>query len=334
MRKQHGAMAVVVGAALGAAACGDRSMSTAPVPQVSRAEILQALTPEAAAAVGSDGRLPAPQPLETGRPQLAVATAESLAVAVARRNLPYDRERLDREHGGPIAYRWMIPCGRTAYAAPAFERLAGDDPATAAWPEQKAFGPWWLVTLCAPGGEPQLSVAVSAYATELRVTADGSIEFPAIGGNDFLPLGIPRGRAADELPTAEAAAVLAAKLSGRRVAAAPELVAPYYREDAPQGARWRVRLDGPARILTAGGSAAVVTEVYVSRVPRRGASRERTWAAAASQPAAVEMVLTPPARVGENLNDYLRRKQAEARTVSVARRPAVPIIFDAGAFAP
>lgn len=326
--------AVILGASLATSACSDERVATSPSPPLSRGDLLGALIPGGAAQVGVDGRLQLAAPVETGRPQISDGRAEALAVGLAKFHLPYSRETLDRQHGGPIAYQNVAVCGRTTHATAAFERLPIDDPMAASLPLQKALGPWWLVTLCAPGGEPQLRVAVSAYSTDLGIMTTGKVDFPAIGGNDFIFEGIAPAGTAEDLPSAEEAVVLAAKLSGRRVMTAPELVAPFYQEDSPLAARWRVRLESPTRVRTATGGTIESSTVYVGRVPRRGSSKERTWAASPTQPADVDVLYYPLLRVGEKQEAYAKRQQAEMRMLKAVRKADVPITFTAGTIAP
>lgn len=322
-----------IGAIFFLAGCsGDRA--TWPAPQVTRAQLLEAMTPEAALAVGLDGRLKLGALPNTGRAQISAAQAGALAVALAKYNLPYNREFFDGQHGGPILYQKLSICDEPLYAASAFERLTIDDPANPPHPLQKGVGPFWLVKLCIPGGTPQINIAVSAYATELSIDERGAIVFPAIGGGDFFPEGIPVARRADELPSAEVAVVLAATLTGRRVAAIPDLVAPFFRDDSPLGARWHLRLDRPVRFRSSAGLFIETSELFMSRIRSTNGLGSQIWTADAIQPADVEVTFLPQIRVGENINDYLVRQAAEIRTLRVQRRINVPVRFAASGITP
>lgn len=317
-----------------AACSGDRDV-TSPAPQVTRAQLIEAMSPSAAAAVGSDGKLDLGAPLNTGRTQITGAQAGILAVAVAKYNLPYANKFFDGQRGRPIAYQKLTVCGAPLYASTAFDRLAIDDPATAAHSLQKALGPWWLVKLCGPGTGPQMNIAVSAYSTDLGIAEDGGVDFPAIGGNDFVPEGIPVGQEANELPSPEAAVVLAASLSGRRVAAVPELIAPFFRNGSPFGARWRMRLDGPARIRGASGQSMESSEVFISRVRATTRSQAtRSWTADPAQPADVEVTFVPQLIVGEHMDAFLQRQKEGTRIMSAVRRVGVPISFSPATITP
>jgi hypothetical protein len=323
------------------------------------AELRAALTPAAAAALGPDGRFAPADVPATGRAQVGAARAESLAVGLARGNLVLARAQHERERGAPIPFDRLAACGPTRYAEAPLARLPNDVPDTNAHPSQKAAGPWWLVTLCDPAGDPAFAVAVSAYSTDLGLDAAGRVVFPPFGGNDFVPTALTRGasRAAPwGLPGPEAAAVLAARVSGRRVAAAPVLVAPYYREapDAPGalggasplGARWRVALDGSARVRTADGRVLEVRKVFVGARPPVGAGGITssaayfaaagvvTWAAEPAQPAAVPVTWVPLPRTGELFTDYEARRAAETRDLLVPRLEGMPVTFARGAVEP
>lgn len=299
---------------------------TIPIPEPARQEVLNALTPEAAAALDADGRFQLAPPRSTGRPQVSEQRAADLAVALARFNLILDGGRYREQRGGPISFERLFSCQRPLYAEAPFDRLVIDTVEKPAHPLQKGTGPFWLVKLCGPDG-PELNVAVSAYSTELSITPAGRVEFPAIGGGDFFAQGIPALRSHDDLPSAEAAAVLAATVSNRRVAMVPTLILPFFRDGAPTDARWRLLLDGLVRMRTATGGVLETRELYVSRI--REGNGSRFWVADATQPDFKEVVFVPLTFVGEKFDDYLKREIAEMRTLHAIRLPDVPIAFTA-----
>jgi hypothetical protein len=319
--------------ALGLIGCASDD-GVSPTSEVTREQLIAAMTPEAAAAIGSDGKLQLSDHPNTGRAQISGDMATALAVRLAKSYLPLDNKVFDGERGKPIDYQKLAVCGPILYAMSAFERLDMDDPSLQAIPLQKALGPFWLVTLCVPGGPPQLNIAVAAYSTDLSIDSSGEIVFPAIGGDDFLPEGIPAAHVADELPSPEAPVVLAANLTGRLVAAVPELIAPFFQDDSPLGSRWRIRLDGAVRLRTITGETVETSEIYISRNQATSVPGSRIWAVNPVQPADVSVIFVPQAHVGENIDDYLKRQAAETRTLLVARRVAVPISFRAAAIAP
>jgi hypothetical protein len=314
-------------ASVGLGACsGDRAVG----PEITREALLAALTPEMASLVGADGRIRLGAPVNTGHPQITAERAESLAVGMGRFEAPLNNAYYETRRGGPIAYQKLALCGLPVYAATPFEWLDVDDPNVSPHPLQKAVGPVWLVTLCADG-DPEMDVAVAAYSTDLGINADGSVNYPPIGGNDFFAEAIPIGGFADELPSAEAAIVFAARSTGRRVAAVPELVATFYRYDDPLEARWHLRLDGPARMQSAAGTVVESNDVYISRIRTTNRPGSRVWSADSVQPSQVDVVFFPTLRVGELFDEYLIRRQAGTRTLHPQRLPNMPISFTAGA---
>ena len=329
MRARSSRLAAVLALGMFLIACTGDLPATAPIPEVSRAEVLAAMTPEAAVNVGPNGKFQVAAVPNTGRAQITGAQAAALTVPLAKYYLPLSREIWDGQRGAQIAYGKLVVCGAPLYGESSFERLAIDDPATAAHHLQKGLGPFWLVKLCGPGGEPQMNIAVSAYSTDLSIDPDGDINFPAIGGGDFLPDGIPINGTGNELPTAEAAVVLAARLTGRRIAGVPKLILPFYQDGNALGARWRLVLDRPARGRTADGRIVETSELYISRVRATDKPASRTWVAESVQPADVAVTFVPQARVGEQLADLLARRQAETRVLRAIRRVDVPISFAA-----
>ena len=310
---------------IGALACSN-DQPTSPLPVITRAQLLEAMTVEASALITADGKLELAPPIETGRAQISGEQATRLAVSVARFNLPYSASVWDAQRGKPISYGKLVACGDPRYAESPFERLAIDDPVTAAHPLQKGLGPFWLVKLCA-GGDPQMNVAVSAYSTDLSINAEGAIRFPAIGGGDFLPEGISASAQADELPSPEAAVVLAAGLTRQRVAAAPRLILPFFKDDSQFGARWYLELDHPARLTKATGEIVETSQIYISRIRRTRSPNSRQWLAETEQPDFVEVTFVPLGELGETMEEVQARREAGTRVLHANRRSEIPIRF-------
>jgi hypothetical protein len=233
--------------------------------------------------------------------------------------------RFNEERGTTISFESLFSCRPPVYAASAFDRLEIDDVTKAAHPLQKGIGPFWLVKLCGSDG-PELTVAVSAYSTDLGLRPDRGIDFPAISGGDFFAESIPALRIHDDLLSAEAAVVLVATLSGRRVANVPDLVMPFFRDGSPVDARWHLHLDAPAK-LRVSSEVVETRDVYVSRI--RANRGSRFWIADAVQPDFAEVVFVPLTFVGEKLDDYLKRELAEMRTLHAVRFPSMPTRFTA-----
>jgi hypothetical protein len=314
---------------LALAACTNDKEITSPETRVSRSALLEALTPTLAQSVGADGRFQVAAPLVTGRRQITGRQAGLLAIAVAKYNMPYLDTYWTAQRGGPIDYQKLTLCEDPLYAVSPFERLANDVTTEQAHPIQKAIGPFFLVRLCGTAGDPQVKVAVSAYSTDPGINRRGEVIFPAIGGGDFLTAAIPIGQPANEMPSAEEATVLAANFTGRKVAAVPELVVPFFKDDNPLGARWRLRLETPALMRTRTGQEVEASEVYVSGLRRDDKQGSQTWTADADQPSEVSVRYMPLTFVGENINAYTKRQQAETRMVPVLRRQDVPVQFSA-----
>jgi hypothetical protein len=300
--------------AIGASLAGCNGEVASPAPDVTREQVLEAVTPEVAQSVGPDGKFQLEPRPNTGRAQISDTYAGDLAVALAKHNLPYLNEYFDGQRGKRISYQKLSACGQPIYAESPFQRLEIDDVSMDAHPLQKALGPFWLVTLCV-ASEPQMKIAVSAYSTSLYIGSNGEIVFPAVGGNDFIAEGVPIDESTDALPSAEAAVVLVANMTGRRITSIPRLIVPYYEDDSPLGARWQLRLDGVAHLRTPDNQKLEATELYVSRIRETHRPGSRTWKADPIQPDAVEVTFIPLAHVGENMTAYQARKAAETRTL-------------------
>jgi len=260
-------------------ACADRQPSE---PQGDRSPDLSSVVAGAAAANVKDGKFQfASAPPATTIPQITASEAEAIALAW---RAPFGTPRKDyltREHGAPVEPEKLNTCGRTYYAASAFDpppSSAASDPMQLA--TARAFGPWWIVQLCAATSTPAVVLAVSAYDTDLKIES-GTLILPPSGGNWFLAQGIPPGTT-DWPATPERAAARLAGLAGRRVAEVPELIAPPFIKGRPQDARWLLTLDGPAvgRAFSSAGSGA--TRGYAWEPT--GTGTVHVGIAAASQP--------------------------------------------------
>jgi hypothetical protein len=315
------------------ACSSDRTLTTPPA-NVARATLVASLTPTMASLVKADGRLQLAAPVSTGREQISGPRATELALALAKFTMPYAYTFWDAQHGSPIDYQRLAACDEPLFASSSFERLREDNGSLPAHPIQKALGPFWLVRLCGPNGDPQARVAVSAYATDLGITKRGSVDFPAIGGGDFVPAGIPSNDPDAEIPSPEAAIVLAANLTGKHVTAVPELIIPFFKDDNPWGARWHLRLDGPARVRARGGRAVESSDIYIGAMRQTPAAASSIWVSAETQPATVSATMTALSFVGENIQAYIQRERSQTKVIRAVRRPDSPITFSAGAVAP
>jgi hypothetical protein len=194
-----------------------------------------------------------------GREIIAEDRARALAAALAKRFDGSILRIVEREHAASILPEALHACGRTFYA----ESPVGDLPAEIPSVVRRFYGPQWIVTLCDVVG-PAVSVAVSAYSTDLAISK-GDLQYPELsGGGYFKWLGIPPGMSA--LPmTPEDAVAAVAVASGTKVTQAPTLIAPLPSE-FPQMARWRVSLSrGVAIQSLVNAVKSDAAELYVGR---------------------------------------------------------------------
>lgn len=174
---------IAMGLAFGASCNNDRAI-TAPEPTSD--QLVQAVAGDAAAAI-TDGKFVLSAPEASLAEQISVGHALALATAWSRQFGPLGRSWFEKDRGGSIRFDKLTPCGRPLFAVSGFY-----EPALDVLPSvRRAVGPWWLVTLC-DGGTPNLSVSVSAWATELRLEG-GKIAFPPNSGAEFSAIGIPIG---------------------------------------------------------------------------------------------------------------------------------------------
>lgn len=221
-----------LGILVAALACGEQSPTITPPERLP--DISAAVTPSLLQELNAAGEFNLRPPTEVG--DITPSYAKQLATAWARQFGPFIQSALSRDHGSPIEVAALMPCGRPVYAASPYALIEPDAPAYVV----NSFGAYWLVPLCAPSGELQVSLGVAAQTqAQLR---NGLIHFDEAYGNEFKPSAVPRGT---EYPmTAERAARLAAATTGVRVAGVPELIRAergYY----PQYSRWRVPLETP-----------------------------------------------------------------------------------------
>lgn len=227
--------------------------------------IARFLIGDAASALSPRGQFELSVPA-IGKPlQLSGEEASARAEAWARQFGPFLHGRLEQEHGASLDITTLTACPRPMYADTPYED-GGGDPIT---PVRNIFGPWWLVSLCTPTGEPAVSVAVAAYGTEVQLER-GRLKFPPVHGANFFAVGIPRGIALPVSP--ERAAEMAASTTGRRVTAVPYLVL-VGRPHAPQAAMWRISLDGLATAdVPASGRRVTTSQVFIGGLGREAPS--------------------------------------------------------------
>lgn len=201
---------------------------------------------EATSGLDKNGRFQLYQP--TGSSEISQQQAMAFAALWPKQFGRWVVRSLEYDHGGPIAIDSLRVCGTTYYMESAFEplgeQLEAQDPAHA-----RVFGPWWLVTLCGHTDQPQVSLAVAAYSTDLRIER-GEIVMPRVGGEWFSWEGIPKDVGFDFVESPERLVQRTGDTYGRRVTKVPELIAPLRQDGFPNHPRWRLALDAP---LTAVG---------------------------------------------------------------------------------
>jgi hypothetical protein len=312
--------AVVVWMVLVSAACSERVAGGPQVPDPrGQGSLALYLSGEAANQLQPDGTLRlANAQTVTSRPQINEVQARELAAAYATTHLRGILPTLERDRGAPIDITGITVCPRVFYAESPTEELPSEMPAM----YHRLYGPWWLATLCIPSGEAVIALAVSAYATELRVE-NGKLWYPERGGEEFRIAGIPPGEE-NQLPLSPEVAVRhAAKAANRRIAAIPRLILQSPPQSAyPQLARWQLSLDAEAEVRVSTKSGKVkVKDLFVGGQYR---SKLKVKRASPEQPDGVDAQWLP-----EDAADQLREGLTPGwRTTRVARRNGVPITFD------
>lgn len=303
-------------AALGITACKDDvGRPLTPVSPVPAGELAAALTGEAASHLRSDGTLNIDGAPAIGVPQIDADQAGRLAHVWALRSGSMVLRQLEQEHGGKVDIPSLHPCGRTLYAGSAFALLPPTEDPTV----RRGYGPWWLVNLCGHAGDPEISVAVSALATDLQIQR-GRLVFPdvAVTGEYFHWLGIPLGQASLQI-SPEEAVVGAASVTHRRVAQLPELVITGI--DLPGLARWHLSLDSSSTVLVHGGGYRTAKDAFVSR---DAAGRSLTTIAQPLQPDSVPVSYFVAPLIGSKKG----ATRPEPRTLYLHRLPELPVRLD------
>jgi len=258
-----------------AAACSDKEPSEPPLDR--RPPALSSAVTGAAAASLKDGEFQfASAPTPSSIPQITGPQAEAVALAWRAPFGTARKDYLTQEHGAAVEPEQLSVCGRTYYATSAFEpppASVASNPLKLA--TARAFGPWWIVHLCAPDGIPAVVVAVSAYDFDVTIE-NGSLVLPARGGNWFLAQAVPP-RTKDWPMAPEEAVSRAAGWAQRRITKVPTLVAPPFIKGRPQDARWLLNLERPVA-----GLASDDTTVYAWQ--QAGRMGVHLGVAAASQP--------------------------------------------------
>lgn len=293
----------------GLVACsGEPPTGTRPMP--TPYAVRAVVTGLAADAIGPTGQIQLAPPAGEEH-ELTAAEAVNLASAWTRDYAPITRSWLERTHGATIDFKTLKSCGRPLYARSALSA----PPETVPGPYRRIHGPWWLVTFCNNAGSPSVSVAVSAWATELTIQA-GVLRIPSISGTEFVAVGIPAGHVGEYPMPPEAAIGLVAAQAQRRIANVPELITPLPADGPPQHARWRLTLEMPTTVRTESRTSAT-REILVGPTVV-GVRSIATSIAAREQPTAIGLHWMPVPQVRESHAAYSAR--ATIQTTNVPRR--------------
>ncbi len=302
--------------------CSDEAPS-APVLPTGSATVAAIVTPGLAASVGPDGRfLLSHNSSAAGRREISDAQATRLAALWVDDFGAKIRAYLENGHQEPIRFGELSPCGRAFYARSAFLPPSDAVPL----PVSRPYGPYYFVTLCDRGGTSVISVAVSAWTTDLAIE-DGHIKFAAFQGNEFFPLGIPRGHRGEYPASPEDAAVFVVGKSPRRVAQLPELIMPSRMEGLPQSARWQLTLDGEVTLVGHGGNRVTTRVAYVGTADPHVVGTHQA-VPTATQPDKTPAAWIPPMSVGETRDQFSARLHTSVRGEMIARRPDTPVRFE------
>lgn len=184
---------------------------------------------------------------------LSPESAQELALAFVRQFGEVYEKRIESAHDRDIDPGELAPAriyyAQTPYTPPPEDAHPMSD---------RLFGPYYIIIL-ESDGQPVLSVAVSAYATDLRIER-GSVVFPRYYGQEFVfheirdvPFPAPPEWAVERIGSA--AGVLINRL--------PELVLPS-RKNKPHLALWRIGLETPIELRAPNGAVYHTDELFVN----------------------------------------------------------------------
>jgi hypothetical protein len=215
------------------------------------------VTPELAASLDPRGFFVLPE--MTGDPARITATrAAELAEKEVTTFEHFNRSYLESQRGAPIDFAALRVEPRIYFAESPYVQ---DIPADVHPAVRKYTGPYYLVTLSDLTG-PVLSVAVSAYDTDVTIVND-RVMLPPYHGGDFRVQAVRVSNGAGLPVSPEHAARIAAQSLGAAISKTPELLLPNSNY-VPQYARWRLELDRAVSVRgTRTGRVSSVQTVYV-----------------------------------------------------------------------
>lgn len=270
---------LLVGSSAGAVciACSD----VRPVAPVQAPPMAKFVTAQVLEQISATGEVQLPGPIPYPYPQINEEVARVLADGYRKVFLPQISSVVEKDRGARINLVRLHVCKRTFYVEPSVEALPPVEHPGA----RRAFGPYWTVPFCGGTGVPQVSIAVSALATDLKFDGKKFV-YPSEGGMFFFSVGIPI-KYNEGLPGSPENAIRAVgEETGARISAVPRLVGiPLV---APQLAMWYLALDHPVEVRsTATGKIRVVSAVFykgnneIGRagmwVPKEGARPTREY---------------------------------------------------------
>lgn len=245
--------------------------STPPVAAFVSGEAANNLTP--------DGSFVLPGAIQLSEPQVDASRAAELAKAYVRVYLRGHLDMLEKDRGRRINHALLHPCGRTFYAEPALEPL----PQSVSPPIRRAYGPHWIVSLCGSTSMPEVSLAVSTLATEVKLV-DGVPITTGPQGEYFRPLGIPAGSEGSPV-SPERAAIEVSNATGRKIVTVPRLI--QFPRRYPQMGLWLMELDAAVPFILATG-AQRSSRVVLFGDDYQSLQRGIIWIPAENQPPAAE----------------------------------------------
>lgn len=302
--------------------CSDSPMG-APVRPTGKSSVERMVVPALASSVDQNGRFILTSTLsQAGRREISGPQASALAVAWTAEFGTRLRRYLEAGRNAAIDFKSLSPCGRPLYARSAFE---APDPGVPL-PVSRPFGPYYFVTMCDRSGGATLSIAVSAWNTDLSISK-GALQFAPFQGNEFFPIGVPNGHRGEYPASPEDAATVAVKGAGRLVAKVPTLVMPSSLFGLPQSARWEVQLDSATTIVGKSGRRMSTRTAYVGAadIAKVGITH---FVAEPEQINVAEASWVPLMPAGQKGDRFFEYAKTSRRTSLVRRRDDSPVRFE------
>ena len=220
------------------------------------------VTPDLARSLRADGSIALPPPV-LGPGEIGETQARALARLWARDFLPMILPALAKHRRAPVSPSLAV-CGPAYFSQSVYEPIADTSVAIFV---RRHFGSHWLLVLCGPDGDPQITLSVAALDADLEIVND-TIRFPVVQGESFFALPIPVGDTISFL-SAERAIALTFSMTHVRISAPPLLVQQSFQTPA-QSSRWLVQLEHPIAMstLVPGAANERVDRLYVGRGAR------------------------------------------------------------------